>query len=210
MYDAVCHTCTDRWRIPWCSGQGALRVNEELGVPLVVIPSAILLATINSMMTVIMLTLLPVIILSHYRCWTHKQHKPRTIIFYMSGLISTWLMMAIFLCVVTAFRKILLWELMLLMSTFIIMMYALYQAKTDPGIVSKSNHYSNQSYAAQQNTHTTTVEINDQTKNFLVNNFGLGQYVGRVAEMAKEQQEMSQHCIPQDQVTWVDSRPLEG
>ena len=82
-----------------------------------------------------MLVALPASLLLFYRIWARREKKIRTQMFYMWGLVSVIQMYLTFEVAVVGFRKVLLWENLLLTTIMGLMLYALYLAKKGPGII---------------------------------------------------------------------------
>lgn len=223
-------TITDRLRIPWCTGKGALHVPADVAVPMIAVPLALVLGTINIYFTAIMLTLMPLGILTFYQLWTRRQKKERTKLFYVWGLTSAHLIFYIFEIVVVPFREILLWENLAIITAFGLTMYALFLARKDPGIVRRERYYSNSldppSGKHQNGTVANGSAVINMTEergesgdeaygsvvNFLAKTLGFeqdGKDNGR-NEKSEFLERMNVETVYAKDVFWVDSRSIEG
>ena len=170
LYAAMWQTVTDRLRLPSLTGKGAVQVHPDVAVPLVVVPLGILLATINEYFTGLCLVALPVSILVHYQLWNQSQVKTKSRVFYIWGLTSAVMMFTVFIGVVIGFRKIFLWEIMLEVTFYGVLMYYLYEIRRDPGVIPRPK--------SQTGPGETHVDMEggdpplDKLSSMLVNNFG--------------------------------------
>ncbi|XP_014771461.1 palmitoyltransferase ZDHHC23 isoform X1 [Octopus bimaculoides] len=169
-------TISDRCRIPWCCGHGAIQVRLDVIVPVVVVPSCILIGTVGPITTIVTLIFMPIIMLVSYHLWRRHHSNMRTKLFSTWANISILFSYFVFQTFVVGFRKILLWEFLLLFTAFLIMLYCLYQTKKQPGILMKPN--------------LTASKLNEnESHNIQVD---------------------TSVMIPAGEITWIDSRPIEG
>ena len=149
-----------------------------------------------------------------YRAWMRKTNKTRTQVFYIWGVSSCCLMFFIFQMFVIPYREILLWENLLLSTMFGLMMYSLYFARGDPGNLPKGHPEDG------LNNEVMNSDLERINKDFLetpfasalINNFGFDEGVMKenVAVKAKHFKEREEMPLSQEDVVWVDSRPIVG
>ena len=218
----MCQTFADRLRIPTFMGKGAIRVHPDVAIPAVLVPMAILLATINQFFTVVMLIALPGSIILYYNIWLRQKTRKRTQVFYVWGFVSATLMYVIFAGVFCGFRKILLWEFLLESTLFGLLMYSLYLVRRSPGVIKRSNEYFHGSQEAEVSIHHREPlgggSHDDQSEShigpmgkLLKENFGFTDetFQEHIAE-EREKMEAESLLIPEAEVSWVDSRPIIG
>lgn len=135
MSEKLLTTIEDRCRIPWLAG--AIQIKLDIVLPILAVPGGILLASVSFFWTVIVTVVLPLLLLSFYRVWTQRLGHRRTSLFYIWGVTSLVVTFYIFVLAVT-YREILLWEMLLETTLFMLTLYALYHARKSPGIVKRS------------------------------------------------------------------------
>lgn len=113
----------------------------------------------------------------------------------MWGLSSTLLMFYIFEFVVVGFREVLLWENMILVTGFGLMMLSLYYAKRNPGVlqIGDTQLWSD---ALERNVDHSIIEVEDR--------------LDRTDSYGDLTFPHSESFLDADRVTWVDSRPIRG
>ena len=76
------------------------------------------------------------VLFGFYRTWRRRRRGGRrTRVFFVFGMTSISVMYYTFITVVVAFREVFLWEILLLTTMFVAMIYFIIQARRDPGIV---------------------------------------------------------------------------
>ena len=125
----------DRVRLPWCSGRGAVQIRIDLVFPMLTVPICLMFATLHTYATVFVLVAMPLGMYLFYRAWQRRHQKERTRFFYIWALVSIAMMYYVFQVVVFTFRKILLWENLLLSTLAGAMLYFLYLTKKHPGVI---------------------------------------------------------------------------
>ena len=252
-----------------------MKIKLDIVIPVLLVPSCLLLGTLSSFFTTVMMVFLPASLFLFYRLWMKRPEKNRTRIFYVWGLVSAFQMYLTFEFVVVAFHKVLLWENMLLSTLFFLTLYALYHAKKGPGYLRQEScsqspgdtqykwkqqqlqqmlQFSNTEHALEKKTeashlgkqahghddksvshdcscsttNTGLEEVPDACAylkdvvqadsfkpefgligNILMQNFGFEQE-GFEQNMKEEMEKMSGEVIPEEEVTWVDSRMTQG
>lgn len=68
----------------------------------------------------------------YLQVWRRQGHR-RTPFFFAWGLTSVLFCYMVFQCLVVAFREVLLWEILLQLSSTAFLLYMLYQVKKNPG-----------------------------------------------------------------------------
>ncbi|XP_069491993.1 palmitoyltransferase ZDHHC23 isoform X2 [Ambystoma mexicanum] len=122
-------TILDRFRIPWISG--ARKIDISLVPPLVLLPAFLHVAALHYLLTIIILTSLPVVVLWYYYL-THR-NKGRTLFFLSLGLFSLGYMYYTFLQEVVPRGHVGLSQVFIITCGVLLMLGALTQAKKDPG-----------------------------------------------------------------------------
>ena len=107
----------------------------DVALPVILVPSAILIGTLHPALTILMLVFMPLSLITSYRLWLAMKKKPRTRIFFTYGLVSYIQMYLTFEFVVCNMWEVRLWENLLCTTLFATVVYALYCIKKDPGIV---------------------------------------------------------------------------
>ena len=138
LYNKLFQTIADRTRIPWCSGKGAVKVDLDLVLPVILVPGCIMVSALHWSLTLICLPALPLFMLCHYRMWARNKHKQRTRLFLYWGLVSTWFMFIIFLVYVCKQPTVTNTQIILCVVLYALMYVALYHSKKDPGIIKPS------------------------------------------------------------------------
>lgn len=201
-YERFWQTLEDRFRIPWCSGNGAKKIPPDVVIPVISVPIFLLIATINKYFTVIMFTLLPLYLWLLYRTWKRRRlPNRRTYMFLTWGITSALLMMSTFILVVFLFREILLWEFILVCTLYLSMFYTLYYVKQDPGLVYKNDsirmHKKTRSMINFQQTIKEQVTIEDDNLELIANDVRVTNPHALTGVLVRD-------------ITWVDSRPVIG
>ena len=83
---------------------------------------------------------MPLSLITCYRIWLGMTKKPRTQIFFAWGLVSVAQMLITFEFVVVPYREVLLWENLLLLTICGMMLYALYNIRTNTGFLPSRPH----------------------------------------------------------------------
>lgn len=122
-------TILDRFRIPWVSG--ARKIEISLVPPLILLPAFLHVAALHYLLTVIILTSLPVVVLWYYYL-THR-NKGQTLFFLSLGLFSLGYMYYTFLREVVPRGDVGTVQVITITSGLLLMLGALTQAKKDPG-----------------------------------------------------------------------------
>ncbi|XP_033757828.1 palmitoyltransferase ZDHHC23-like [Pecten maximus] len=209
MQARILNTVSDRCRIPGILGHGATKLRLDIIVPMVTVPLCVLIATTGPIMTVLSLSFMPLFMLFFYRTWRRNSEKTRTPFFFIWGLVSVILMFVTFQAFIVAFREILLWENIILTSCFFCMMYymtkaklnshslrpyATYKPRRREDIYSSNNKHKNSSMEMKENSKDyTQVDIEKSIRD---NNIGISL------------EQMTSTSLPEEDVTWVDSRPI--
>ncbi|XP_069058781.1 palmitoyltransferase ZDHHC23 isoform X2 [Pleurodeles waltl] len=125
-------TILDRFRIPWVSG--ARKIEISLVPPLILLPAFLHVAALHYLLTIIILTSLPVVVLWYYYL-THR-NKGRTLFFLSLGLFSLGYMYYTFLREVVPRGDVGSGHVITITCGLLLMLGALTQAKKDPGYLS--------------------------------------------------------------------------
>lgn len=213
-------TIADRCRIPGLSGSGAIKVKVDVVVPIVTVPISLCLGTINFYMTILVLASMPIFMFLFYRSWRTQHNRVRTKFFYSWAMTSVLFTIFVYHALVLAFREVLLWEQMLLVTAIGLMFFCLTFVRRDPGIIKpgsantvtpsnlQQSSYQDQGDAANQkdlkDNYSKTISEH-ALGNFLLSNMGFDKesfkanYEAQTAPM-----------MPEQEVTWVDSRPIKS
>lgn len=217
-------TIADRCRIPWCGGNGAIQVRLDVIVPIIVVPSCILLGTIGPIMTVGALIAMPFLMFIFYRMWRRQHTKVRTKFFSTWANTSIIFSYFVFQTFVVAFRKILLWEFLLFFTALLALLYGLYLTKKNPGFL-KFGHSDQEKTAEDSKTWQQNSKWVESLKNndnkwkdvylngqstIQLNANGENNSIFSQSESPNVVNENTAPMIPVEEVTWVDSRPIEG
>lgn len=217
-------TVADRCRIPWCGGSGAIQVRLDVIVPIIVVPSCILLGTIGPIMTVGALIAMPFLMFIFYRMWRRQHTKVRTKFFSTWANTSIVFSYFVFQTFVVAFRKILLWEFLLFFTALLALLYGLYLTKKNPGFL-KFGHLNQEKTAEDSKTWQQNSKWVESLKNtdkkwkdvylngqstIQLNANGDNNSIFSQSESTNAVNENTAPMIPVEEVTWVDSRPIEG
>ncbi|OWF44792.1 palmitoyltransferase ZDHHC23-like [Mizuhopecten yessoensis] len=208
MQAKILKTINDRCRIPGIFGHGATQLRLDIIVPLFIVPLSVLVATMGPIMTVLSLTFMPLFMLFFYRTWRRNTEKTRTPFFFVWGLVSVILMFVTFQSFIVAFREILLWENILLTTAFFGMLYYMSQAKYNSrslrphttyqrlrreDVYNSNRLHENHSSATQENSKDYTQVTIDKN----------------VGSRGMSLDEITTASLPEEQVTWIDSRPIK-
>ncbi|KAK2190597.1 hypothetical protein NP493_75g09010 [Ridgeia piscesae] len=128
-------TIEDRCRLPWL--YGAIQIKLDVVLPMLAVPSGLLLASVSLFWTVVAAVIFPTLLLLFYRVWTRQLRHRRSQLFYIWGVTSLVITYYIFLLVVS-YREILAWEMLLESSLFMLTLCALYHARKSPGVMTQS------------------------------------------------------------------------
>ncbi|KAL8600294.1 hypothetical protein ACOMHN_060912 [Nucella lapillus] len=121
-------TLSDRCRLPWVSGRGAVRVRLDVVTPVLVVPCILLLASLGPRASVLAFLLMPTFLILFYQVW-RRQGQGRTSFFFAWGLSSVVTCCVVFQSLVVSFREVLLWEGLLQASLTAAMLAMLYRTK---------------------------------------------------------------------------------
>ena len=116
-------------------GGGATRVSLEVATPIVVIPIALTIATLGTITTCVVLSVLPYFCFFFYRTWKRRNKKSRTKFFYVWGVMSVIYMYIIFEFILSHHAIVSNSDNFVISISVILMFVTLYQAKKDPGII---------------------------------------------------------------------------
>lgn len=128
-------TLNDRCRLPGIFGRGAVQLKLDIFVPCFLVISCIYIATSGPYLTFFMLSFMPVFMLSFYYLWRKNTQVTRTKFFYSWGLASVVVMFLVFHVYTVCFRKILLWEHLVLFTAFCLMIHFFLKTKQRTGIL---------------------------------------------------------------------------
>ena len=128
-------TVEDRCRLPWL--YGAIQIKLDVVLPMLAVPSGLLLASVSLFWTVVTAVIFPPVLLLFYRVWTRQLRHRRSQLFYIWGVTSLVVTYYIFL-VVVSYREILAWEMLLESSLFMLTLSTLYHARKTPGVMTQS------------------------------------------------------------------------
>ena len=221
----IMETIADRCRIPWYSGTGAIQMRLDVIIPIILLPSCILLGTISPVMTIGALISMPLLMFIFYRMWRRQHSKVRTKFFSTWANTSIVFSYFVFQTFVVAFRKILLWEFLLLFTALLALLYGLYLTKKNPGFLKFGllNHEKTAEDSGkiwQQNSEwIESLKNNKKWKDIYLNgesplkldangeNISVCSHPDSTNNIVNEN---TAPMIPVEEVTWVDSRPVEG
>lgn len=149
VIDRFLDTLLDRCRFPGLTGGGAVRINFELVMPIVSIPSFLLLAANGPVYTMLSLCLMPSFCGFFYHTWQRRMKKARTKFFFVWGLTSLVFTYFLFEMIISSNTKVAYLDNMVISLAAIGIVGALMFVKKDPGIVaeSKVQQYLHDSYA---------------------------------------------------------------
>lgn len=181
-------TLEDRCRVPGIMGRGALKVRLDVVVPIIIIPVCLGMATWGPVMTILMLTLMPIFLLWFYRLWKRNTKKDKTLFFYSWGLMSVVVIFVVFESCVVGFREILLWEHLLLLTAMFFMLYNF--------VITKLNTPYLKSIKRQRNFE----KINQSDRRVI--------YADDSVKVPLSLEEMTADELPESDVKWLDSRPI--
>ena len=132
--ERLCSTVEDRCRFPWRGG--AVRLRLDIICPIALVPSSILLASLGPAWTVLAFAATFTALVAFYRLWRNRHRgNRRTRVFFVFGVTSIAVMCYTFFADVVEFRKIILWEILLLVSSLAAMTYYIVLARRDPGVI---------------------------------------------------------------------------
>ena len=129
-------TISDRLRIPWL--RGAKKVNISILPPLFLLPVFLRVASWHFLLGVVVLTSLPMLALWYYYL-THRR-KEQTLFFLSLGLFSLGYMYYVFLQEVVPKGRVGPTRLALLTFGLLLILFALYRAKKNPGYLRNPAH----------------------------------------------------------------------
>ncbi|KAI4548398.1 hypothetical protein MJG53_001075 [Ovis ammon polii x Ovis aries] len=127
--EKIMDTISDRLRIPWL--RGAKKVNISILPPLFLLPVFLRVASWHFLLGAVVLTSLPVLALWYYYL-THRR-KEQTLFFLSLGLFSLGYMYYVFLQEVVPKGRVGPTRLALLSCGLLLILFALYRAKKNPG-----------------------------------------------------------------------------
>ncbi|XP_067933004.1 palmitoyltransferase ZDHHC23-like isoform X2 [Watersipora subatra] len=125
----------DRLRIPWYGGAGAIQIQLDAFVPILVIPTLLVISITHYYVAWSVSLFTPLCLISYYRHWRRNPQRNRTRFFFSWGLVSTFTMGYVFFCTAVTYREIYLAEGMIVLGLFLMMLYSLYLTKQDPGSI---------------------------------------------------------------------------
>lgn len=179
-------TLEDRCRLPGILGQGAVKLRLDVVVPVITIPTCLFLATLGPVMTVLMLSIMPVFLLWFYRLWKRNTKRERTLFFYSWGLMSVVTIFVVFESCVVGFREILLWEHLLLLTAMFLMFYNFVRTKLNVPYLKSSKRQKNFEKPIQSDRRVVYTDENVKVS----------------------LEEMTVEDLSESDVKWVDSRPI--
>lgn len=183
-----CNTINDRCRLPGIFGRGAVRLRLDIFIPCFLVISCICLATKGPYLTVFMLIGMPLCMLSFYSVWKQNTQVTHTQFFYSWGVTSVVVMFLVFHVYTVCFRKILLWEHLLLFTAFCFMIYYFIKTKQKVGIL----HHGIKDAARVKSPKHAVVDMTDTIHN--------------THDILEER--LTQEILEKE-VTWIDSRPIK-
>ena len=134
----LCSVVEDRCRIPWKGG--AIRLRLDIIFPVLLVPCSLLLACISPIWTVISFTATFALLVAFYRIWRHHRvGSRRTRVFFVFGITSVLAMYYTFLAVIVGYRELFLWEILLMSAVLTAMVYYIFQARHNPGIIHRES-----------------------------------------------------------------------
>lgn len=193
--DDMLDTIGDRCRLPWCFGKGAIQIRLDTAVPILLVPCSILIATLGPLYTALSFFSLPFVLYFFYRLLT-KDSLIRTEIFYIFGLTSIFLMFYTFEFIVIGYREILLWENIVIVILFSLLLLCLVKARKDPGILEAQKERE-----INRDLEKEILETNQIAKMF-INNLGMSEE--EVTKCISDK--ATTKSLDSDQVNWADSR----
>jgi len=132
--ERLCSVVEDRCRIPWRGG--AIRLRPDIVFPVILVPCSIFLACSGPIWTIVAFTGTFALLFGFYRVWRHRLvGSRRTRVFFVFGMTSIAVMYYVFIAFVMGYREIFLWEILLLSTMLAAMVYCVFQARRDPGII---------------------------------------------------------------------------
>ncbi|XP_055284468.1 palmitoyltransferase ZDHHC23 isoform X4 [Moschus berezovskii] len=134
--EKIMDTISDRLRIPWL--RGAKKVNISILPPLFLLPVFLRVASWHFLLGAVVLTSLPVLALWYYYL-THRR-KEQTLFFLSLGLFSLGYMYYVFLQEVVPKGRVGPARLALLTCGLLLILFALYRAKKNPGYLRNPAH----------------------------------------------------------------------
>ncbi|XP_043330826.1 palmitoyltransferase ZDHHC23 isoform X1 [Cervus canadensis] len=134
--EKIMDTISDRLRIPWL--RGAKKVNISILPPLFLLPVFLRVASWHFLLGVVVLTSLPMLALWYYYL-THRR-KEQTLFFLSLGLFSLGYMYYVFLQEVVPKGRVGPTRLALLTCGLLLILFALYRAKKNPGYLRNPAH----------------------------------------------------------------------
>ena len=130
----LCSVIEDRCRIPWIGG--AIRLRPDVIFPVLLVPCCLLLASIGPVWTFVSFSGTFALLFAFYRVWRHRQTGGRrTRVFFVLSITSISATCYIFLAFVVSYREIFLWEVLLLLVMVAAMVYFIFRARHNPGII---------------------------------------------------------------------------
>lgn len=194
LVDKFIDNLLDRLRLPGLTGGGATRVSLDVATPIVVIPMALISATLGPIITCIVLAILPYFCFFFYRTWKRRMNRSRTQFFFVWGVMSVIYMYIIFEYILCQHSSVRYSDNIVISVTVILMFLALYQAKKDPGIVKTQDEIKLQlRQSFNMNTPTAREEYN---QNFIVSQSS-GTKVDRYENSAGDSDEIVVQLDPQ-------------
>ncbi|XP_006813043.1 palmitoyltransferase ZDHHC23-like [Saccoglossus kowalevskii] len=144
-YKLIQAVVCDRLRIPSCLGGGAKRIDELVDtsaiLPVIVVPVALFCASWNLYTTLVILFLLPLGALLHYRLVSRL--KRRTMFFYSFGLVSVFFMGGVFYLCLVPMGTLDDSEIVLATVLATLMFMSFIVSKRTPGKLQRQNHGNN-------------------------------------------------------------------
>jgi hypothetical protein len=109
-----------------------------VALPILLVPFLLSFATLGPWCTVLGLGGIPTILLLFHCLWKQAPSRHRSKLFFAWGLSSSIFMLLIFEIIIMGYREVLLWENMILVTLFGLMMYSLRCTKRNLGILASS------------------------------------------------------------------------
>ncbi|KAF6017313.1 ZDHHC23 [Bugula neritina] len=125
----------DRLRIPWVGGSGAIQLQLDVFSPILIIPTLLVISITHHYVAWTVSILTPLCLLLYYRSWRNNPQRTRTRFFFSWGLVSVFAMAYVFFGTAIFYRETYLFEGMVELGLFFIMLYTLYLTKQDPGSI---------------------------------------------------------------------------
>lgn len=203
--DAIMATIADRARVPWIGGSGAVQLQCDVTLPILILPTLFVLATAHELLTIAVCLATPGALLLYYCLWRRRgPRRSRTRFFYAWSLVSTFTCFYVFSVSAFAFREVLLWEMLIVFTLFGVMLYVLYLIKCDPGTLRPVQSVGIGEPKSVAMGHDST----DRSEATMAETRLLASGASGGLNPVKRTRAVSE-CLSEADVTWVDSRPLK-